>query len=102
MIGRGRRFGDLVGRQLALFATEQAGLLHDCELALRAHRIAGRDEAEERWGDYLDLVDTARDELESIRDAYAETLDEAAAEEYEAAFNRLARKRFPRLGLELD
>ena len=30
-----------------------------------------------------------------MRDAYAATLDEEAAEEYEQAFDRAARKRFP-------
>jgi hypothetical protein len=97
-----RRFVDLVGRQLDLFVEEYAGLIHDCETALAAYNRAGRDEAEERYGDYLDLVDAARDALVEYRDAYARTLDEQSAEEYEQVFNGLARKRLPRFGLELD
>lgn len=96
------RFGDLVKRQLELFAEEYAGLIRDCEAALAAYNRAGRDEAEERYGDYLDLVDAARDALVEYREAYAQTLDGEAAEEYEAAFNSQVRRRLPRFGLELD
>jgi hypothetical protein len=96
------RFVDLVERQLDLFVSERAGLIRDTEAALRAYDSAERDEAEERYGDYVDLVDTGQEELVEIRDAYARTLDEDTAEEYRDAFNRLARKRLPRFGLELD
>ena len=97
-----RRFHDLVGRQLDLFESEHAGLIDDVEAALRAYDAAPRDEAEERYGDFVDLVDTGQDELTALRDTYARTLDEDAAEEYCAVFNRLVRKRLPRFGLELD
>ncbi|MGH3036574.1 MAG: hypothetical protein ACRDMU_05275 [Gaiellaceae bacterium] len=96
------RFVELVERQLELFETEHAGLIRDCEAALAAYDAAPRDEAEVRYGDYVDLVDSAADALVEYRDGYARTLAGDAAEEYEAAFNRLARKRLPRLGLELD
>lgn len=96
------RFADLVGRQLELFEAEYAGLLADCSTALDAYNAAAREDAEERYGDYVDLVDAARDALLEYRDGYARTLAEDAAEEYEEAFNRLARRRFPALGLELD
>jgi hypothetical protein len=96
------RFVDLVERQLELFAEEYAGLIRDCEAALAAYNAAGRGEAEERYGDYVDLVDAARDALVEYRDDYMRTLDEGTAEEYEDAFNRLVRRRLPRLGLELD
>ena len=99
---RRRPFEEVVASQLALFATESEGLLRDCDAALRAYHRAGPEEAEERYGDYLDLVDTGREALEKMRDAYAETLDETAAEEYRWAFNGFARKRFPRFSLELD
>ena len=97
-----RRFVDLVERQLALFAEEQAGLIHDVEAALAAYDRAPREEAEERYGDYLDLVETATDELAARRDAYAWSLDDAAAEEYHLLFNDLVRRRLPQFGLELD
>jgi hypothetical protein len=96
------RFVELVERQLELFGTEHAGLIRDCETALEAYNAAPRDEAEERYGDYVDLVDAARDALVEYRDGYARTLAAEAAEEYEEAFNRLARRRLPRFGLELD
>ncbi len=97
-----RRFADLVRRQLDLFAQEHAGLIGDCEAAVRAYDEAPRDEAEERYADYLDLVETGTELLAEARDALAATLDEPAAEEYAAVFNRAAVKRFPRFALELE
>ena len=70
--------------------------------ALRAYNPAERDEAEELYGDYLDLVETGQDELEDLRDTYASTLDEETAEEYAAAFTAAVRNRLPHLALELD
>ena len=96
------RFVDLVERQVRLFEHERAGLIRDAEAALRAYDAAERGEAEARYGDYLDLVDTGQDELVEIRDGYATTLEEDAAEEYREAFNRVVRRRLPRFALELD
>jgi hypothetical protein len=96
------RFVDLVERQLDLFEREHAGLIRDTDAALKAYNTAGADEAEERYGDFLDLVETARDELIGLRDGYAQALEPDATEAYEDVFNRLVRKRLPRFGLELD
>jgi hypothetical protein len=96
------RFVELVERQLELFAAENAGVLRDCEAALAAYDAAPRDEAEERYGDYVDLVDAARDALLEYRDGYSRTLAADAAEDYEVVFNGLVRERLPRFGLELD
>ena len=96
------RFVDLVERQLELFEAENADLLQDCQGALDAYKAASRDEAEELYGAYVDLVDSARDALVEYRDAYAGTLDAETADSYEAAFNSMARKRLPSVGLELD
>ena len=96
------RFVDLVERQIALFEAENQGLIRDTEKALNAYNRAPRDEAEERYGDYLDLVETATDELVELRDNFAVTLDEDSYEEYHAVFNKTVRKRLPRFGLELD
>jgi len=95
------RFADLVERQIALFTAENEGLIRDTEAALAAYNRASRDEAEERYGDYLDLVETGTDELVELRDNFAATLDEDAYEEYHEVFNRTVRKRLPRFGLEL-
>ena len=96
------RFVDLVERQIALFAAENEGLIRDMEAALVAYNRAPRDEAEERYGDYLDLVETGTDALVELRDNFAATLDEDSYEEYHEVFNRTVRKRLPRFGLELD
>ena len=95
------RFVDLVERQLALFAAEHEGLIRDTEAARAAYNRAVRDEAEERYGDYLDLVETGTDELVELRDNYSATLDEDSSDEYEELFNRTVRKRIPRFGLQL-
>jgi hypothetical protein len=96
------RFVDLVERQIALFAAENEGLILDTEAALAAYNRAPRDEAEERYGDYVDLVETGTDALVELRDNFAATLDEDSYEEYHEVFNRTVRKRLPRFGLELD
>jgi hypothetical protein len=97
-----RQFADLVSRQLDLFAAENAGLVGDVEAALAAYNRAPRDEAEERYGDFLDLVETGTDELIELRENYASSLDVDAAEDYRAAFNDAVRRRLPRFGLEVD
>jgi hypothetical protein len=99
---RSRPFADLVERQLDLFGVDHAGLVAECEAALGAYDSAETDTAEEAFGDYLDLVDTLREELEGARDAYVATLDEEAARAYGAAFAAEARRRFPQYALELD
>jgi len=96
-----RRFADIVRRQLDLFAAERAGLIRDVEAALRAYDNAPREDAEERYGDFLDLVETGTDELIDLRENYAATLGEDAVEEFRTAFNDLVRRRLPRFGLEL-
>jgi glycosyltransferase involved in cell wall biosynthesis len=67
-----------------------------------AYDRADRDEAEERYGDYLDLVETGTEVLADIRDHFAATLDDDAAEDYQAAFNRAVAKRLPRFALEIE
>ena len=95
------RFADVVARQLELFADDHADLIHECDVAERAYDRARRDEAEERYGDYLDLVETGAELLADLRDGYAASLEEDTAAEYEAAFNRAVAKRFPRFAVEL-
>jgi hypothetical protein len=97
-----RRFADVISRQLDLFEREQAGLIAACEEAERRYDRADRDEAEERYGDYLDLVETGTELLAELRDGFAATLDERAAEEYEEAFNRAVGKRLPRFALQIE
>jgi len=99
---RRRRFADLISRQLDLFEREHADLIDDCAEAERAYDRAGREEAEERYGDYVDLVETGTELLADLRDAFKLTLDEDTAEAYEAEFNRAVLKRLPRFALEIE
>jgi hypothetical protein len=99
---RRARFSDLIERQLDLFQREHKGLIDDCIAAERAYTRAERGDAEERYGDYMDLVETGTEVLADLRDNFASTLDEAAAEEYEEAFNRAVLRRFRRFALEIE
>jgi hypothetical protein len=92
----------VIARQLDLFGRDQLELLEACDEAERAYDRAERDEAEERYGDYLDLVETGTELLADLRDNFASTLEEEAAEEYEAEFNRAVGKRLPRFALEIE
>ena len=96
------RFVDLIDGQLALFEREHRGLIADCLAAETAYDRAPRDEAEERYGDYVDLVETGTELLADLRDNFASTLDEDAREEYEHAFNHAVLKRFRRFALEIE
>ena len=101
MRSRSGRFTDLVDRQLDLFEQDEAELIRHTEAALASYNRAPRDEAEERYGDYVDRVDLAAEALAELRNTYARTLEEDEAEEYEAVFEKAAAKRFPRLGSAL-
>jgi hypothetical protein len=96
------RFADLIDRQLDLFEREHRGLIEDCIAAERSYTRSARHEAEERYGDYVDLVETGTEVLADLRDNFATTLDDDAAEEYIAAFNRAVLKRFRRFALEIE
>jgi len=85
-----------------MFVRDNLDLIEACDTAERAYDRAERDEAEERFGDYQELVEDGTEILAELRDNFASTLDEASAEEYEAAFNRAVEKRLPRFGLEIE
>ncbi len=93
---RDSRFDELTGRQLDLFAEDEIDLLSEAEEAEQAWSRAGKDEAEEAYGDYQLVVDAIADILLDIRESYAATLDDAVADDYRNAFNRAARKRYRR------
>lgn len=99
MIFRRSRFTELVQRQLDLFAEDEAGLLREAEEHERAYDAAERDDAEEAYGDYQLVLEAIAERLEDVRDTYARTLDDEAAEAYAAAFDRAARRRHPRVRL---
>ena len=91
---RSGRFDDLARKQLDLFAEDEAELLEEARKADDAQRQADRDEAEELFGDYQLVVDAIGDRLLDIRETYAATLEDDAADDYRAGFNRAASKRF--------
>jgi hypothetical protein len=88
---RRKRFADVIARQLDVFAEDEAnGLLEEV-----------RDK-KELYGDYVDVVEAATEALADMRYRFRSTLDEASGEEYEEAFNRAVKKRWPHFGLEID
>ena len=95
------RFSDLIERQLNLFIEDNAELIASCDEAERDYDRAGREEAEERYAAYLELVEEAVEALTEIRDTYSSTLEEDVAEEYEEAFDRGVERRLPRFTLGL-
>jgi hypothetical protein len=99
---RRRRFTDVISRQLDLFEREYADVIRDCVELERAYNEAPRDEAEERYGDYVDAVETGTELLADLRDHFATTLGADAWEAYEEEFNRAVLKRFPRFALEIE
>jgi isocitrate dehydrogenase kinase/phosphatase len=99
---RRRRFADLIGRQLDLFERDHADVIAEAQARLDAYNRAEREEAEELYGEYVDAVETGTEILADMRWEYRRTLDDDAAEEYEAEFNRAVMKRLPRFGAEID
>jgi hypothetical protein len=89
------RFDDLVRTQLDLFTEDEAALLAEAVAADEAQTRAGREDAEELYGDYQLVVDAIADRLLDLRETYASTLAEDAVGDYRAAFTRAATRRFP-------
>jgi isocitrate dehydrogenase kinase/phosphatase len=102
MLGRRGRFGDVVSRQLDLFEREHAEVIRDAQERLELYNAAPRDDAEELYGDYVDALETGTEILADLRDHFARTLDDDAAERYEREFNRAVAKRLPPFALDLE
>jgi hypothetical protein len=96
-----RRFGELIDRQLDLFEQDNTDLFERLEDAEDEYRRAGRADAEERFGDLQELLAEGGETLVALRDTYAETLDDKAADEYAGAFDFAVLRRFPQFVLEL-
>jgi hypothetical protein len=95
------RFAEVIERQLGFFAEDNGALIAACSEAERAYDRAGREDAEERYAEYLELVEEGTDALAEIRDAYASTLEADAARDYEEAFDAAVTRRLPRFGVGL-
>jgi hypothetical protein len=100
--GLRRAFADVVARQLDLFATEHAAELAEIADARKAWGRASREQAEERYAEYLDAAADAREGLLALRDTYAATLEGRAEERYRAAFDRAVERRWPSLARNQD
>jgi len=95
-------FRDVIARQLDLFVEDEAALLEECRDKFSTYHHADRENREEAYGDWVDVVETATEALADMRDRFGRTLDEDAAETYEDSFNRAVQKRWPELGLEIE
>jgi hypothetical protein len=96
------RFAELIERQLDLFEQQDADFLARVDEAERDYDQADRDDAEEVYGRFQELVEHGTEALAEMRDAYAATLDPDAAEDYVAEFNAAVHRRLPRFALEID
>ena len=97
---RRARFSGVIGTQLDLFIRDNRDVLEEVDARLKAYNRAGRDEAEELYGDYVDAVETGTELLADIRDHYASTLDEAGR--YVDEFNRAVTRRLPEFASEIE
>lgn len=98
----GGRFAELIARQLDLFEQQDAEFLHRLDDTERAYDAADREDAEEVYGRYQELVEHGTEALAEMRDAYSRTLDPDEAEDYVAEFNQTVIDRMPRFGLEIE
>ena len=89
-------FAELVERQLRLFEEDESELLAEANEAEEAWIRAGRDLAEESYGDFQLVVDAIADQLLALRETYARTLEPDAATTYREAFAAAAARRFGR------
>jgi hypothetical protein len=96
------RFAELIERQLDLFEQEDADFLARVDSAERDYDRADRDDAEEVFGRFQELVEHGTEALAEMRDGYAASLDPDSADEYVADFNSAVGRRLPRFALEID
>jgi hypothetical protein len=97
---RRARFASVIDAQLDLFEREHRDVIDDANARLDAYNRAGRDQAEEFYGDYIDSLETGTEILADLRDHYARTLDDA--DRYLVEFNRAVQKRLPAFALEIE
>ncbi len=96
------RFAEVIDRQLDLFEQQDRAFLKRVDEAERAYDDADREDAEEIYGRYQELVEHGTEALAEMRDAYAGTLETDDADEYVAEFNQTVIDRMPRFGLEIE
>ncbi len=102
MIFRRGRFSEVIGRQLDLFELDHGDVIEEAAEKLVAYNKADRDEAEELYGDFVDVVETGTELLADIRDSFSATLPEGTDELYETEFNRAVARRWKAFALEIE
>src|SRR5690349_17127972 len=91
------RYHDVIERQLAMFADDNRPLLVRISDAKRRYERARGADSEEAYGDYIELVEEAEDELLALRDRYASTMEGRERSRYQREFTRAAERRLPTL-----
>jgi hypothetical protein len=102
VIFRRGRFSEVIGRQLDLFELDHGDVIEEAAEKLAAYNKADRDEAEELYGDFVDVVETGTELLADIRDSFSATLPEGTDEMYETEFNRAVARRWKAFALEIE
>jgi hypothetical protein len=97
---RRARFAAVIDAQLDLFVRDHPEVIEETKDRLDAYNRAGRDEAEELYGDYVDAVETGTELLADMRDHYARDLDDP--DRYCIEFNRAVARRVPAFALEIE
>jgi hypothetical protein len=97
---RRTRFAHVIDAQLDVFVRDHADVIEETNDRLAAYNRAGRDEAEELYGDYVDAVETGTELLADMRDHYARDIEDP--DRYCAEFNRAVTKRMPAFALEIE
>ncbi len=92
----------VINRQLDLFVRDHADVIEEADTTYERYTAAGRDEAEKRYGEYLDAVETGTEILADLRDHFAQTLDAGDAQRYLSDFDRAVAKRLPPYALEIE
>jgi hypothetical protein len=99
MFGRSP-FAKVIDAQLDLFVRDHLHVIDEVRERLEAYNRAGRAEAEELYGDYVDAVETGTEILADARDHYARSVEDP--DRYCNEFNRAVAKRMPAFALEIE
>ena len=93
-------YAEVIATQLGLFLRDHPDVVDEAKDRLDAYNRAGREEAEELYGDYVDAVETGTEILADVRDHYARSVDDP--DRYCIEFNRAVGKRMPAFALEIE
>jgi hypothetical protein len=94
------RFAKVIDAQLDLFVRDHPDVIEEANDRLDAYNRAGREEAEELYGDYVDAVETGTEILADVRDHYARSVEDP--DRYCDEFNRAVAKRLPPFASEIE